>query len=337
VFKSTATIPDNMKYYDLIIVGAGPTGINIGIAASKAKLNYLILEKGVLVNSLYHFPTNMTFFSTSKLLEIGDTPFISHYEKPTREEALEYYRRLMQGYNLNIKFYEPVEQVNPAEGGYLVATNKDTYCTQAIVLATGYYDTPNLLNVPGEDLPKVKHYYDNVHPYVGQEVLVVGARNSAAQVALELWQKGAKVTMLVRGSEISNKVKYWIKPNLENRIKEGSIPTYFNSTIEEIFPQQVSLNTPEGKVTIANDFVLAMTGYRPNYAFLRKIGIEISEDQSQLPTFNEDTLETNLPSIYLAGVVCAGMETSKLFIENTRDHGEIIIGRILERQQAIVA
>ncbi len=326
-----------MKYYDLIIVGAGPSGINIGIAASRAKLNYLILEKGVLVNSLYHFPTNMTFFSTSKLLEIGDTPFISHYEKPTREEALEYYRRLMQSYNLNIQFYEPVEQVNPAEGGYLVTTNKDTYHTQAIVLATGYYDTPNLLNVPGEDLPKVKHYYDNVHPYIGQEVLVVGARNSAAQVALELWQKGAKVTMLVRGNEISNKVKYWIKPNLENRIKEGSIPTYFNSTIEEIFPNQVTLNTPEGKVTITNDFVLSMTGYRPNYAFLRKIGIEISEDQSQLPTFNEATLETNLSNIYLAGVVCAGLETSKLFIENTRDHGEIIIGRILERQQAIVA
>lgn len=243
----------------------------------------------------------------------------------------------MQVYKLNIQFYEPVEQVNPAKEGYLVTTNKNTYQTKAIVLATGYYDTPNLLNVPGEDLPKVKHYYDNVHPYIGQEVLVVGARNSAAQVALELWQKGAKVTMLVRGSEISNKVKYWIKPNLENRIKEGSIPTYFNSTIKEILPNEVILNTPEGKLTIANDFVLAMTGYRPDYAFLRKIGIEISEDQAQLPTFNEDTLETNLPNLYLAGVVCAGMETSKLFIENTRDHGEIIIHRILEKQQAVIA
>lgn len=326
-----------MKSYDLIIIGGGPTGVNIGIAAAKANLNYLILEKGLLVNSIYHFPTNMTFFSTSKLLEIGDTPFISHTEKPTRREALEYYRRLVQTHQLNVRFYEPVENMTRVGEEYKIMTSKETYLTRSVVVATGYYDTPNMLNVPGEDLPKVKHYYDNVHPYIGQEVLVVGARNSAAQVALELWQKGAKVTMAVRGSEISSKVKYWIKPNLENRIKEGSIPTYFNTTVKTIHKDRVELHTPDGVITLPNDFVLAMTGYRPNYDFLRRIGIAISEDEQQKPQFNESTLETNLPNVYLAGVVCAGMATSKLFIENTRDHGEIIIEDILKKAMVEVS
>jgi len=257
--------------HDLIIVGGGPIGIAIGLEAQKAGLNYLIIEKGVLVNSIYHFPTNMTFFSTSLLLEIGDVPFVSHTEKPTRREALEYYRRLHQSNDLKIHFYEEVISMNQkSEVMYEVVTKKSIYPTKAVVLATGYYDTPNLLNVPGEDLPKVKHYYDNVHPYIGQEVLVVGARNSAAQVALELWQKGAKVTMAVRGNEISPKVKYWIKPNLENRIKEGSIPAYFDTTVQAIYPHEVILNTTDGERTIKNDFVLAMTGYRPNFDFLKK-------------------------------------------------------------------
>lgn len=323
--------------YDLIIIGGGPTGVNIGIEAHKAGLNYLILEKGVLVNSLYHFPTNMTFFSTSKLLEIAETPFISHTEKPTRREALEYYRRLQQSNDLKIHFYEEVISMNQKSGStYEVVTKKDIYPTKAVALATGYYDTPNLLNVPGEDLPKVKHYYDNVHPYIGQEVLVVGAKNSAAQVALELWQKGAKVTMAVRGSEISPKVKYWIKPNLENRIKEGSIPTYFNTTVQAIHPNEVILNTPEGEKTIKNDFILAMTGYRPNFDFLKNLGIEIPDDEAQIPVHNEVTLETNLPNVYLAGVICAGMRTSKLFIENTRDHGKVIIEQIQQKENALV-
>jgi thioredoxin reductase (NADPH) len=312
--------------YDLIIIGGGPTGINIGIEATKAGLNYLILEKGMLANSIYHFPTNMTFFSTSKKLEIGDTPFISHTEKPTRGEALEYYRRLHQHWDLKINFYEPVSDMQPlsSDDGYRIVTPKGTYETMAVALATGYYDQPNLLNVPGEELDKVKHYYDNVHPYIGQKVLVIGARNSAAQVALELWQKGSEVTMAVRGGSISEKVKYWIKPNLENRIKEGSIPTYFNTTVKEIKPNSVILNTPEGEQEIENDYVLAMTGYHPNFDLLRQIGIDLCEDESQIPTHNTETLETNLPNVFLGGVICAGMHTSKLYIENTRDHGQLI-------------
>jgi thioredoxin reductase (NADPH) len=312
--------------YDLIIIGGGPTGINIGIEATKAGLNYLILEKGMLANSIYHFPTNMTFFSTSKKLEIGDTPFISHTEKPTRGEALEYYRRLHQHWDLKINFYEPVSDMQPLSSGdgYRIVTPKGTYETMAVALATGYYDQPNLLNVPGEELDKVKHYYDNVHPYIGQKVLVIGARNSAAQVALELWQKGSEVTMAVRGGSISEKVKYWIKPNLENRIKEGSIPTYFNTTVKEIKPNSVILNTPEGEQEIENDYVLAMTGYHPNFDLLRQIGIDLCEDESQIPTHNTETLETNLPNVFLGGVICAGMHTSKLYIENTRDHGQLI-------------
>ncbi|MEM0995003.1 MAG: YpdA family putative bacillithiol disulfide reductase, partial [Bacteroidota bacterium] len=269
--------------YDLIIIGGGPTGINIGIEAAKAGLKYLILEKGMLVNSIYNFPTNMTFFSTSKRLEIGETPFVSHTEKPTRREALEYYRRLHQHWDLKVHFYEEVLQMEQSEADYYnIVTNKANYKTTAVALATGYYDTPNFLNVPGEDLPKVRHYYHNVHPYIGQEVLVIGAKNSAAQVALELWQKGAKVTMAVRGDAISPKVKYWIKPNLENRIKEGAIPAYFNTTVQEILPDRVVLNTPNGAKTIKNDFVLAMTGYRPNFDFLRKVGVQIPNDEGQI-------------------------------------------------------
>ncbi|MEM9887480.1 MAG: YpdA family putative bacillithiol disulfide reductase [Bacteroidota bacterium] len=318
--------------YDLIIVGGGPTGVNIGIEAAKAGLNYLILEKGMLANSIYHFPTNMTFFSTSKRLEIGDTPFVSHTEKPTRREALEYYRRLHQHWDLKINFYEAVQQMERAENGhYTIFTSKGQYKTIAVALATGYYDTPNLLNVPGEHLPKVKHYYDNVHPYIGQEVLVIGAKNSAAQVALELWQKGAKVTMAIRAEAISPKVKYWIKPNLENRIKEGSIPAYFNTTVEAISLEKVRLNTPKGVITINNDFVLAMTGYRPNFDFLRKLGVHVPDDEAQIPVHDEVSLETNLPNVYLAGVICAGMRTSKLFIENTRDHGKTIVAQVKKK------
>ncbi|MEM9848279.1 MAG: YpdA family putative bacillithiol disulfide reductase, partial [Bacteroidota bacterium] len=253
----------------------------------------------------------------------------SHTEKPTRREALEYYRRLHQHWDLKVHFYEEVLQMERSEADYYnIVTNKANYKTTAVALATGYYDTPNFLNVQGEDLPKVRHYYDNVHPYIGQEVLVIGAKNSAAQVALELWQKGAKVTMAVRGDAISPKVKYWIKPNLENRIKEGAIPAYFNTTVQEILPDRVVLNTPNGVKTIKNDFVLAMTGYRPNFDFLRKVGVQIPNDEGQIPVHNETTLETNLPNVYLAGVICAGMRTSKLFIENTRDHGKVIVDQI---------
>lgn len=320
-----------MKTYDLIIIGGGPTGINCAIAAQKAGLDYLVLEKELLVNSIYHFPTNMTFFSTSKLLEIGAIPFISHTEKPTRKEALEYYRRIYQSLNLNIHTYEPVLAMKRIENGhYQVQSSKDTYHTFAVIVATGFYDTPRMLNVEGEHLPKVKHYYDDAHPYIGQKVLVIGARNSACQVALELWRKGADVTMAIRGKEIYKGVKYWIKPDIVNRIKEGSIKAYFQTTVEAIYPDKVSLKGPEGVFEIENDRVLAMTGYLPNYPFLQKLGIAIKDDSSQTPQHQPDSLETNLPNVYVAGVICAGSSTSKLFIENTREHGALIINQIVK-------
>lgn len=323
--------------YDLIIIGGGPTGINCAIEAKKKGLNYIVLEKGTLVNSLYNFPTNMTFFSTSKKLEIGDVPFISHVDKPTRKEALEYYRRLTQAYDLNINFYEGVNNMKALENkdGYTITTSKDVYNTYSVIIATGYYDTPRMLNVPGENLAKVFHYYNDPHPFVGQDILVVGAANSACDVALETHYKGARVTMAIRGESIYEKVKYWIKPNIENRIKEGSIKAYFNTTIKEIRPTEVVLNTSEEQITIKNDFVLAMTGYQPNYEFIRSLGVEIPDEGQRIPVYNKETLETNLPNVYLAGVVCAGMQTSKLFIENTRNHGEVIINAILNKNEVV--
>lgn len=320
-----------MENLDLIIIGAGPTGLSCGIEAKKAGLRFLILEKGVLVNSIFNFPTNMTFFSTSKLLEIGEVPFISHNEKPTRREALEYYRRIKEFWKLPVKTYSPVEAMDRKESGYEVKTKGQTYFAKTVIISSGFYDVPRLMAVPGEDLPKVKHYYDEAHPYIGQKVLVVGAANSACDVALELWQKGAEVTMAIRGEEIYQRVKYWIKPNIENRIKEGSIPAYFNTTVKEIKPDTVILQTPEGEKVIENDVVMAMTGYQPNYEMLESFGITVPDDEDRIPDYNEETFETNLPGVYLAGVVCAGMNTSKLFIENTRDHGAIIIEDILKK------
>ncbi len=325
-----------MENFDLIIIGGGPTGLNCAISAERAGLHYIILEKGALVNSIYHFPVNMTFFSTSRLLEIGNVPFISHSDKPTRREALEYYRRIWQSYQLKVRLYETVKRMTPtAEEQYLIETSKGRYLTQSVIIATGYYDTPRLLHVPGEDLPKVKHYYDDAHVYAGQKVLVVGAANSACDVALETFYKGAEVTMAVREKEIYPKVKYWIRPNIENRIQEGSIKAYFNTIVKEIRPMEVVLQGPEGEFTIENDFVLAMTGYLPNYPLLEQLGIAIPADEPRVPLHDSKTLETSLPNVYLAGVVCAGMETSKLFIENTRDHGDRIIHAILKKREIL--
>lgn len=314
---------------DLVIIGGGPTGINCGISAHKAGLNFTIIEKGVLVNSLFHFPANMTFFSTSKLLEIGDIPFISHTDKPTRKEALEYYRRIVTSYKLPVKLYETVIGSEQRDDTYVIRTNKTTYHTKAIIIATGFYDIPNLMNVPGEELPKVKHYYDEAHHYLNQNVLVVGAANSACDVALETWQKGAKVTMAVRSSELYERIKYWILPNIKNRIKEGSITAHFNTIVKEIKSDSVILyNDTKGQFTIENDFVLAMTGYRPDYSLLNLIGIQIKDDEYQTPDFNEDTLETNLKNVFVAGVVNGGLKTNRLFIENTRHHGQVIIDQL---------
>lgn len=315
--------------YDVVIIGGGPIGLNCAIEAKKAKLSYIILEKGVLVNSLYNFPTNMTFFSTSNLLEIGDVPFIAHSDKPTRKEALEYFRRVKESWDLNISLYTEVESMDKPGETYKINTNKGEFEASHVIVSTGFYDTPRKLGIPGEDLPKVKHFYDDPHPYLGQKVLVIGAANSACDVALETYYKDAEVTMAIREPEIYPKVKYWIRPNIINRIEEGSIQAYFNTTVKEILPCEVVLNTPQGEITIENDFVLAMTGYKPNYALFEKLGLPISEDEFKIPIHNAETLETPLKGVYVAGVINAGLQTSKLFIENTRVHSEMIIRSIL--------
>ncbi len=320
------------KHHDLVIIGGGPIGLNCAIEAKKAGINYVILEKGVLVNSLYNFPTNMTFFSTSGLLEIGDVPFIAHGDKPTRRESLEYFRRVLDSWDLNIELYTEVEKMSSGEHGqYQIDTNRGRYSAKSVIVATGFYDTPRLLNIPGEELPKVKHYYDDPHPYVNRKVLVIGAANSACDVALETYYKNAEVTMAIRESEIYPKVKYWIKPNIENRIKEGSIKAYFNTTVKEIRENEVDLVTPEGELTIENDFVLAMTGYKPNYDLFDSLGLPISDDEFKRPIHDPETLETPLPNVYVAGVINAGLRTSTLFIENTRVHSEMIIKAIQQK------
>lgn len=321
------------EYYDVIIIGAGPIGLACGIEAKQAGLSYVIIDKGCLVNSLYHYPFNMTFFSTSEKLEIGNVPFISHGSKPNRMEALEYYRRVASSWDLKLKLYEEVKKVNRDDGDYTVMTSKGSYKTAVIIIATGFYDLPYLMHVEGEDLPKVKHYYDEPHPYFDQNLAVVGAANSAIDVALETYRKGAHVTMVIREEKISDSVKYWVKPDVENRIKEGSIKAYFNSQITRIGEDEIDIKTPDGKVTIPNDFVLAMTGYRPNFEFLQSLGIELQNDENRTPVYNEETNETNVENVYLAGVICGGLKTNKWFIENSRVHAELIIKNVMGKRQ----
>lgn len=315
------------KVYDLTIIGAGPIGLACGIEAKRNNLSYVIIDKGCLVNSIYNYPFNMTFFSTSDKLEIGNVPFISHGNKPNRFEALEYYRRVCSHWELNVRLYEHVSEVVPGNV-HSVITNKDKYITKNVVLATGFYDIPYLMNVPGEGLPKVKHYYDEPHPYFKQNIIVVGAANSAVDVALETWRKGAHVTMVVREPAILDNVKYWVKPDIDNRIKEGSIKAWFNSTIEKIEEKAVHIKTPDGKKIIENDFVLAMTGYRPDFDFMKKMGIVFGNDEYQTPVYDDVTNETDVPGVYLAGVACGGLRTNKWFIENSRVHAEIIVQHI---------
>ena len=319
----------NTEKYDIIIIGGGPIGLACGLEAQKAGLSYLILEKGCLVNSLYNYPANMTFFSTSERLEIGDVPFVSNNAKPTRSEALEYYRRVTIHKKLNIRLFEAVLEVRSLQKEtYEIITKKQTYETKNVVIASGFYDIPNKLGVKGEDLTKVTHYYTEPHFYAFQKVLVVGANNSAVDAALETWRKGADVTMVIRGEGVGERVKYWAKPDIENRIKEGSIKAFFNSEVKEIAEDSVIVKTPEGLVKIENDYVISMTGYQPNLDFLKKIGIELSADEIMKPQYNENSMETNLPNIYLAGVICGGMNTHSLFIENSRVHAERIIEKI---------
>ena len=320
-----------MIHYDLFIIGGGPIGLACGLEAESAGLRYVILEKGTLVNSLYHYPANMTFFSTSDRLEIGEVPFVSNSVKPTRNEALEYYRRVAEARRLNIRLFEEVQSVESAPGSsdYLVTTSKEIYHAANIVLATGFYDLPVRLGIPGEELPKVTHYYAEPHFYYRQKVVVVGANNSAVDAALETFRKGAEVTMVVRSAEIGQRVKYWARPDIVNRIAEGSIRAYFQSSLHAVRPLEVDIQTPDGLVTLANDFVIAATGYQPNFAFLQKIGIALSADGKFYPTYDPATQESNLPGIYLAGVVCGGMDTHVWFIENSRVHARQIVEHIL--------
>lgn len=318
--------------FDILIIGGGPIGLACGIAAKNAGLSYVIVEKGCLTNSLYNYPINMTFFSTPDKLEIGNVPFMSLNAKPTRAEAIEYYRRVTQLHQLNIKLFESVEKTERLPNGtFQISTTKKQYLVKHLILSTGFYDIPVLLNVPGEDLPKVVHYYNDPHFYSFQKLVVIGANNSAVDVALETWRKGADVTMVIKDAEIGERVKYWARPDIVNRIKEGSIKAYYNSTIAGITADSVTIKTPTGLVTIANDFVLAMTGYKPNFTVLENLGIALSNDAIKQPVYNAETMETNQPNIYLAGVVCGGMNTHKWFIENSRVHADMIVGSILKK------
>ena len=382
-----------MMFHDVLIIGAGPIGLACGLAAKRAGLSYVIVEKGTLVNSLYNYPSNMSFFSTSDRLEIGGVPFVSNNAKPTRSEALEYYRRVAESNHLNINLFETVESIKSNEPmfsaikdiqakndadtegvfelevknsalkngdtkevaasktkksapkdadtegvvsesgngfGYHITTDKRYYQTRSIIIACGFYDIPTRLGIVGEDLPKVTHYYKEPHFYYNQNVVVVGANNSAVDAALETYRKGAKVTMVIRGPEVGQRVKYWARPDIVNRIAEGSIKAYFNSKLRRIRKGKVAIDTPEGTVTIENDYVIAATGYQPNFSFLEKIGIELSTDGKFYPKYDPKTQETNMKGIYLAGVVCGGMDTHVWFIENSRVHAETIIKQILK-------
>jgi thioredoxin reductase (NADPH) len=320
-----------MNTFDLVIIGAGPIGLACGIEAKKAGLKYLIIDKGCLVNSLYNYPLNMTFFSTSERLEIGGVPFISHQPKPNRFEALEYYRRVCMSWQLQIRLYEEVLRISKHSAGFEITTMTNHYTASAVVLALGFYDLPYLLNVPGEELPKVLHYYKEPHPFFAQKVVVVGAANSAVDVALETWRKGAEVTMVIRESELRESVKYWVKPDIENRIKEGSIKAFFNSTVTNISSQTVDIKTPGGPFTIENDFVLAMTGYKPPFEFMSNVGVQFNSDEFHTPVYNDVTMETNVKNLYLAGVVCGGLKTNKWFIENSRVHADQIISDLVRK------
>ncbi|WP_026450501.1 YpdA family putative bacillithiol disulfide reductase [Aequorivita capsosiphonis] len=313
---------------DVLIIGAGPIGIACALECKKKGLDYIVVEKGTLTNSLYNYPLNMTFFSTSEKLEIDGIPFISNNPKPTRNEALEYYRRVATSNELCINLYEKIISVEKVDDHFEIKSDKNSYNAKNIIVSTGFYDIPNLMNVPGEALPKVMHYYKEAHPFVMQKVIVVGASNSSVDAALEIWRKGGEVTMVIRGPEIGERVKYWVKPDIENRIEEGSIKAYFNSEIEKITPSEVIINTPSGKETLKNDFVIALTGYRPNFEFLTKMGVHLSTDSLKLPHYEPETMQTNIKGLFLAGVICGGMETHKWFIENSRVHAKIIVENI---------
>jgi thioredoxin reductase (NADPH) len=315
------------EIYDVLVIGAGPTGMACAIEAQRAGFSAVLIEKGCLVNSLFHYPANMVFFTTPELLEIGDIPFPSAHQKPTRPEALEYYRAVADHYKLNIRQYEKVEKVNGSDNDFHIVARarhgQREYRARKLVVATGYYDLPNLMGIPGEELPKVFHYYHEPHPYYDCDVMVIGGKNSAAIAALELWRRGARVTLVHRHAGMHQNVKYWIKPDIENRIKNGEIKAYFNSCVQAIEPEYVVIESSEGKIRLPNDFVFALTGYHPDYDLLRSLGVRLAPADCR-PECDPKTLESNAPGVYLAGVIVAGSKTSEIFIENGRFHGKQI-------------
>jgi thioredoxin reductase (NADPH) len=314
---------------DLLVIGAGPTGLACAIEAQRAGFTALLVDKGCLCNSLFNYPSNMIFFTTPELLEIGNMPFSSPNQKPNRNEALEYYRKVAEHYRLDVRQYENVERVNGSDGNFTVHTTDRfgrtlQHRARKLVIATGYYDLPNYLGIPGEDLSKVKHYYHEPHPFYGLDVLVIGGKNSAAIAALDLWRHGAKVTLVHRGAEMHRHVKYWILPDINNRIKNGEIKAFFNSNVANIAEDDVTLSTPDGPVILANQFVFALTGYHPDFDFIEGMGVTLDEANDRCPVCDPATLESNVPGIYLAGVIVAGERTNEIFIENGRFHGQLI-------------
>jgi thioredoxin reductase (NADPH) len=314
--------------FDVLVIGAGPTGMACAIEAQRAGFRSVMVDKGCLCNSLFHYPSHMTFFTTPELLEIGDIPFPSPNQKPNRNEALEYYRKVAEHYKLDVRQYRTVESVTGSDDNFSVLTKdqfgrEQTYRARKLIIATGYYDLPNYLDIPGENLPKVHHYYDDPHPYYGLDVVVIGGKNSAAIAALELWRHGARVTLVHRGPSMHRHVKYWILPDIENRIKNGEVSACFNSTVTQIDPDTVTIQTPDGEKIIHNDFVFALTGYHPDFDFLAGLGVR-TEGADLLPCCDVQSLESNVAGIYLAGVIVAGSRTNEIFIENGRFHGRQI-------------
>tara|TARA_B110000444_G_C18844230_1_gene600892 strand:- start:1922 stop:2881 length:960 start_codon:yes stop_codon:yes gene_type:complete len=315
---------------DVIIIGAGPIGLACGISAKEKGLDYSIIEKGTLVNSIFNYPLNMTFFSTSDRLEIGQVPFISQQPKPTRAEALEYYRRVTTSKKINVNLYEEITSIIKSEGTFELTTKKNNYLSKSVIIATGFYDFPYLLNIPGENLSKVKHYYSEPHPYFGMDLAIIGSANSAVDAALETYRKGAKsVTMIIREKEIGENVKYWARPDIVNRINEGSIKAHFESNVKKITTDTILIETPRKEISIKNDFVLAMTGYQPNFKLIESLGVEFQKDEHRTPVYNNKSMESNVPGVYLAGVVCGGLKTNKWFIENSREHAPKIVNSII--------
>jgi len=326
---------DEPESFDVLVIGAGPTGMACAIEAQRAGFRSVLVDKGCLCNSLFHYPSHMTFFTTSELLEIGDIPFPSPNAKPNRNEALEYYRKVAMFYQLDVRAYQRVEEVSGEDLNFTIRTvdpygREHRYSTRKVVVATGYYDLPNLMNIPGEDLPKVRHYYNDPHPYYAMDVMVIGGKNSAAIAALELWRHGARVTLAHRGPSMHRHVKYWILPDIENRIKNGEIKAYFSTSVTRIDPDSVTLETPKGPLVLPNQAVLAMTGYRPDFEFLQSLGVRI-EGEYRCPACDPRSLESNVPGIYLAGVIVAGDKTNEIFIENGRFHGRQIAGDLKQK------